>query len=88
MWKILNADNPDDFIIATGESLTLKDFVSAAFAEAGLDWQKHVKLDPGLLRPSDPVEIKGNPTKARELLDWHPSISGVDVPKEMYRTTF
>jgi GDPmannose 4,6-dehydratase len=70
MWRMLQRDEPDDFVIATGESHTLQEFVAAMFAEFGLDWREHVETSPELLRPSDLRYSRGNPAKAKELLGW------------------
>jgi GDPmannose 4,6-dehydratase len=85
MWKMLNRDAPEDFVIATGESHSLQEFVEAVFLEANLDWRDHVTTVPGLLRPSDPLVSTGNPTKAKTLLNWQPSVVGMDVPRKMYQ---
>lgn len=87
MWKMLNQDHADDYVVSTGKSLSLQNFVGAVFEEAGLDWRDHVIIDPSLLRPSDPMEIIGNPEKAKKNLNWEPSVTGLDVPREMYRET-
>jgi len=70
MWRMLQRDEPDDFVIATGESHTLQEFVASMFAEFGLDWREHVETRPELLRPSDLRYSRGNPAKAKELLGW------------------
>ena len=70
MWKMLQQDAPDDFVIATGESHTLEEFVALAFAEVGLDWKEHVDIDPALFRPSDIAYSRGNAEKARRILGW------------------
>jgi GDPmannose 4,6-dehydratase len=70
MWRILQQDTPDDYVIATGETSSLRDFVAAAFAEVGLDWEDHVVSDPSLLRPSDIMSVRANPAKAQNLLGW------------------
>jgi GDPmannose 4,6-dehydratase len=87
MWKMLNLDEPQDFVIATGETNSLHDFVEAVFSEAGLNFRAHVISDPNLLRPSDPTVSTGNPNKALKLLDWQPTVVGLDVPRTMYRET-
>lgn len=84
MWRMLNRESPEDFVIATGVTQSLKEFVQAVFEEADLDWEDHVVINPALFRPSDPVEIVGNPAKAREILNWVPTIFGSLVPKKMY----
>jgi GDPmannose 4,6-dehydratase len=70
MGRMLERDTPEDFVIATGETNTLEDFVSAAFACFGLDWRNHVVLNPTLLRPLDITFSSGNPIKAERLLAW------------------
>jgi GDPmannose 4,6-dehydratase len=85
MWKMLNQDAPEDFVIATGSSHSLQEFVEAVFLEADLDWRDHVTSIPGLLRPSDPLVSTGNSTKAKALLNWCPSIAGLDVARKLYK---
>ena len=70
MWRMLQAERPDDYVIATGETRSLRDFVAAAFAAAGLDWQAHVEVDPALLRPSDVSANFADPGKAERQLGW------------------
>ncbi|NET35083.1 MAG: GDP-mannose 4,6-dehydratase [Cyanothece sp. SIO1E1] len=70
MYLMLQQDQPDDYVIATGESHRLQDFVAKTFACVGLDWQEHVATDASLLRPTDLVISRGNPAKAREKLGW------------------
>ena len=70
MWRILQADEPDDFVIATGESNTLQYFVETVFAEVGLNWSDHVKTDESLLRPSDILYSQGCADKAKAILGW------------------
>jgi GDPmannose 4,6-dehydratase len=70
MWLMLQQQNPDDFVIATGESHSLEEFVSTAFARVNLDWREHVITDPGLFRPTDIAISRGNPRKSQETLEW------------------
>lgn len=70
MWRMLNHDRPEDFVIATGEAHTLESFVELAFGHFGLDWRRHVEIDPELMRPSDIAISVGNPAKAKRLLGW------------------
>jgi GDPmannose 4,6-dehydratase len=70
MWLMLQQPEPDDFVIATGETHPLERFVEAAFADLGLDWRAHVETDPTLLRPTDIVVGRANPRKAAERLGW------------------
>jgi GDPmannose 4,6-dehydratase len=70
MWLMLQQDVPDDFVIATGRTVSLEYFVERAFAHFGLDWRAHVQIDQSLMRPSDIREGKGDPSKARAQLGW------------------
>ncbi len=74
MWLMLQQPTPDDYVIATGISHSVKDLVEAAFSHAGLDWERHVKVDPNLLRPAEVDHLVGNPAKARVMLGWEPSV--------------
>lgn len=79
MWKMLQMDQADDYVIATGESVSLQAFVEMAFVQLGLDWKEHVVSDTSLLRPSDIRCGKGNPDKARQKLGWSPRYQVQDV---------
>ena len=70
MWRMLQADEPDDFVLATGTAYTIKDFLALAFEHAGLDWQEYVKFDPKFLRPTEVDELIGDASKAQEKLGW------------------
>lgn len=70
MWLMMQQENSDDFVIATGESHSLEEFVATAFAQVGLDWHEHVITDPGLFRPTEIAISRGNPRKSRETLQW------------------
>jgi len=70
MWRMLQRDRPEDYIIATGQTHTLDEFVARTFAALGLDAAAHVETDPALLRPTDIVVSHGNPAKARRSLGW------------------
>jgi GDPmannose 4,6-dehydratase len=83
MWKMLQQDSPDDYVIATGRSHSLKDFVRTAFSEFGLDWEKYVEIDPNLLRPADLIEGNANPQKAAERLSWVAKYRMTEVVKKM-----
>lgn len=84
MWRMLKRDNPEDFVIATGVTQSLQEFIAAVFSEAGLDWRMHIEVDPGLRRPSDPLESRAKIDKARNLLAWSPACTGADVARRMY----
>jgi GDPmannose 4,6-dehydratase len=83
MWRILQHTSPDDFIIATGKSCSLMDFVDTAFRTVELDWQKYVSVDQSLFRPSDIAISRGDPSKAQDLLGWEPHCFMADVVKLM-----
>jgi len=74
MWRMLQQDQPDDYVISTGESHTLEAFVVSAFAQFGLDWADHVETDPSLFRPSEIVRNAGDPSKATRGLGWRASV--------------
>lgn len=70
MWLMVQQAHPDDFVIATGESHSLEEFVETAFAQVGLDWRDHVVIDPALFRPTEIAISRGNPRKSRETFGW------------------
>jgi len=70
MWMMLQRDEPEDFVIATGESHTVREFVELAFERVGLDWQHHVEIDPRYFRPAEVASLRGDPSKAEEQLGW------------------
>lgn len=72
MWLILQQDSPGDYVIATNEAHTIKEFLEIAFSSAGLDWEKHVKIDKRFMRPVDVGFLKGNYNKSRIKLGWEP----------------
>ena len=74
MWLMLQQDQPDDYVIATGETHTVQEFVEIAFTHAGLNWEDHVKLDPKFIRPAEVDLLIGDPTKAKQQLGWQPSV--------------
>lgn len=83
MWLMLQQDKPEDFVIATGETNTLEEFVAEVFACVGLNWRDHVVTDPSLLRPSEIMVSRGNPQKASEKLGWRAKLKMRDVVKQM-----
>ncbi len=74
MWMMLQQDEPDDYVIATGETHSVQEFVEIAFGHAGLNWEEHVKLDPKFIRPAEVDLLIGDPAKAKARLGWEPSI--------------
>ncbi len=83
MWLMLQQDEPEDFVIATGNSHSVKEFVVAAFEYVGLDWEKHVELDPRYHRPTEVEFLLGDASKAKRILDWEPRISFKELIKIM-----
>jgi GDPmannose 4,6-dehydratase len=75
MWLMLQQERPDDYVIATAVSHSVKDLIEIAFARVGLDWQKYVRVDPALMRPAEVDHLLGDPSKARKELGWTPSVS-------------
>ena len=83
MWRMLQADNPDDYVLATGDGITVRDFLETSFSHAGLDWEKHVKFDERYLRPTEVDALIGDPTKAYEQLGWKATVDGRELAKLM-----
>ena len=74
MWRMLQADEPDDFVLATGLGISVREFLAISFEHAGLDWQKHVRFDDRYLRPPEVDALVGDRTKAETKLGWKPSV--------------
>jgi len=74
MWLMLQQERADDYVIATGESHSVRELVEVAFSYAGLDWQKHVRLDPKFLRPAEVDRLIGDSSKAKSTLGWTPEV--------------
>jgi GDPmannose 4,6-dehydratase len=72
MWRMLQQDEPGDFVVATGESLSIRDFLDLVFGGLDLDWKRHVEIDPRYFRPAEVDHLEGDATKARRLLGWEP----------------
>jgi GDPmannose 4,6-dehydratase len=83
MWMMLQRDRAEDYVIATGISKSVRDLVEVAFGHAGLDWRRHVKLDPKLIRPAEVEHLIGDATKARMQLGWAPSVDFPGLVKMM-----
>jgi GDPmannose 4,6-dehydratase len=75
MWLMLQQEEADDYVIATGISHSVQQLVDAAFSHAGLDWRKYVRVDPAYLRPAEVDHLIGDASKARRVLGWEPSVS-------------
>jgi GDPmannose 4,6-dehydratase len=83
MWQMLQADEPDDYVLATGESHTVQEFVEQAFEAAGLDWKKHVEHDDKYLRPTEVDELQGDHSRAKKKLGWKPKVKFAELVKLM-----
>jgi GDPmannose 4,6-dehydratase len=83
MWMMLQQEVPDDFVIATGESHSVKEFVVKTFDSLGLDWEKYVEIDPRYFRPTEADFLLGDATKAREKLKWQPKVDFNQLVKIM-----
>ena len=83
MWLMLQQRQPDDYVVATGISHSVRDLVQVAFDHAGLDWRKHVELDPKLIRPAEVEHLIGDSAKARAELGWAPSVDFAGLIKMM-----
>jgi len=83
MWRMLQQEAPDDFVIATGDMRKLADFIDLAFSSLQLDWQEFVETDPALLRPSDILKGVGDPAKAFSILGWQAQYRLEDIVRMM-----
>ena len=83
MWMMLQQERPDDFVIATGVSHSVRELIEVAFTRAGLDWQKHVRIDPALLRPAEVEHLLGDASKARAQLGWTPQVNFTQLIETM-----
>jgi GDPmannose 4,6-dehydratase len=83
MWRMLQHEKPDDFVIATGETHTVQEFVEEAFSLVGLDWKKYVKIDPRYYRPAEVDLLVGNAAKARRILGWQPRVKFKELVRIM-----
>jgi GDPmannose 4,6-dehydratase len=83
MWLMLQQAQPDDYVVATGESHSVEEFVREAFDHVGLDWQKYVEIDPRYFRPSEVDSLQGDATKARRVLGWEPTVSFQQLVQKM-----
>jgi len=79
MWLMMQQDEPNDYVIATGETHSVREFAEEAFAYAGLDWEKHVRHDPRYYRPTEVDVLLGDAQKAREKLGWRPQVTFKDL---------
>lgn len=83
MWKMLQMDKPDDYVIATCESYSVKDFLNAVFSYLDMDWREYVEIDPYYYRPTEVENLLGDSSKAKKKLDWKPKVCFDDLVKIM-----
>lgn len=83
MWLMLQQSEPDDYVVAMGETHSVEEFVELAFGHAGLDWKKYVVIDPKFMRPAEVDLLVGNPEKAKKKLGWKPKVSFPELVRMM-----
>jgi GDPmannose 4,6-dehydratase len=88
MWIMLQQETPDDYVIATGETHTVKEFLEEVFNIAGLDIDKHVEIDPRLFRPHEVPVLLGDPSKSKQVLDWSPKTKFKELAKIMFEEDY
>jgi GDPmannose 4,6-dehydratase len=74
MWRMLQHETPDDYVVATNETHTVRELIEIAFGRVGLDWEKHVEIDPAFVRPAEVDLLIGDYSKAKEKLGWEPKV--------------
>jgi GDPmannose 4,6-dehydratase len=88
MWRMLQQDKPGDYVIATGEAHSVREFVAEAFGQLGLDWERHVEYDPRYARPTEVDYLLGDSSKAKRELGWSPSVTFTDLVTLMVQSDF
>ncbi len=83
MWELMQLEKPDDYVIGIGESHSVREFVEEAFSYAGLDWEKHVEIDPRYFRPTEVAHLEADASKAKETIGWTPKIRFHDLTRIM-----
>lgn len=83
MWLALQADTPGDYVVATGQTHSVREVLAVAFGHVNLDWERYVRTDPRLLRPAEPHTLVGQAARARQVLGWAPTRAFADVIREM-----
>ena len=83
MWQMLQHDKPDDFVVATGEMHSVREFLELTFRRLDLDWERHVEIDPRYLRPTEVDLLCGDASKARRELEWAPKVSFPELVEMM-----
>ncbi|HEY9646486.1 MAG TPA: GDP-mannose 4,6-dehydratase [Chroococcidiopsis sp.] len=86
MWRLLQADTPEDYVIGTGHLHSVEDLVAAAFSCVDLDWTQYINVDPKLLRPDEHFQLVANPAKAKQNLNWEPQVTFAQLIQEMVLT--
>ena len=85
MWLMLQQDTPDDYVVSTGQTHTVRRLVELAFQAAGLDWQRYVVIDPALVRPAEVELLIGDPAKAKAKLGWVPEVTVEQLVERMVK---
>jgi GDPmannose 4,6-dehydratase len=83
MWLMLQQDAPDDYVVATGTTRSVKQFIETAFSLVGLDWSQYVETDEAYMRPAEVAELRGDPSKAAAKLGWKPTTTFDELVREM-----
>jgi GDPmannose 4,6-dehydratase len=83
MWRMLQADEPDDYVVATGTAISVREFVQVAFERVGLDWAEYVRFDDRYLRPSEVDSLVGDASRAEQRLGWKPATFPVELAQIM-----
>ena len=83
MWRMLQQDEPDDFVLATGEGHSVREFCDAAFAHVGLNWEDHVRFDESFIRPSEVDALIGDASKAHRQIGWKAHVTALDLARLM-----
>ena len=84
MWMMLQQEKPEDFVISTGKTHSLREFIEIAFSQIGIkDWEKYIKQDIKFMRPAEVDYLKGNSTKAKDVLGWSPKTTFDEMIKKM-----
>ena len=86
MWLMLQQDKPDDYVLATGETHSVREFVESAFGYVGLDWKKYVKIDKQFYRPAEVHLLRGDYSKAKKKLGWRPKVKFEELVRMMVDT--
>jgi GDPmannose 4,6-dehydratase len=83
MWRMLQVDEPDDYVLATGDRYTVRDFLQISFEHAGLDWEEHVRFDERYLRPTEVDALVGDPSKVKRVLGWEATVHTPELARLM-----